>query len=221
MNRFGLFFSLLVVAGAGDAFALPCATTSLADYVSLGSTGCTAGNLSLSGFAVEPFPGPTATQIDPNSVTLSPVSDGFSMTSGTPLSADAGELLGLRFIFHVSVAGLSGGTVALGDRTVTEDGAITSILDAGLAGNAIAFDIGVDAEPAASFSSPPSSFFDVFVELGIDGGTGGLAMMGPDLGSVRFASEAVVPEPGLISLLLMSLLSVLLLNGLPAARRFT
>ena len=89
---------------------------------------------------------------------------------------------------------------------------ITSILDAGSAGNAIAFDIGLDAEPVASFSAAPSSFFDVFVELGIDGGTFGSATMGPNLGSISFATQATVPEPGVIWLTLMSLLSLLLMR---------
>ncbi len=212
MSRFLWLVSvLLMVGGAGQAFAAACTPGTISDYVSLGSGGCTIGGLSLSDFSVEPFPSATV-QINPASVALSPASDGFVMSSGTALSAQAGDLLGLRFLFHVGAVGLTGGTVALGERAVTEDGAITSILDAGSAGVAIAFDIGVDAEPVASFTSPPSSFFDVFVELGIDGGTFGSATMGPNLGSVSFATQATVPEPGVAWLTLTSLLSLLLIR---------
>jgi hypothetical protein len=203
-------------------FAAPCVSSTLADYVSLGSGGCSVGALTFSDFAVEPFPGPGAVQIAPNNVALAPISGGFSLTSGTALSAASGELLGLHFDFHVSATGLSGGTIALGDTSVTPDGAITSILSAGAAGDAIAFDIGLDAEPVASFTSASASFFDVFVELGIDGGPSGSAVAGPNLGSVTFATQSVtVPEPSTFSLLFVPLGFALLRMLVQARRRHT
>jgi hypothetical protein len=208
----------LLLGGAGQAFAGLCVPGTVTDYVSLGSGGCTIGSLSFSNFSVEAFPSATA-QIDPSGVVLIPSSDGFVLSSDE-LSAQAGELLGLRFLFLLNAPQLIGGTVALGERTVTENGAITSILSADSAGVAIAFDIGLDAEPVASFTSAPSSFFDVFVELGIDGGTFGAATMGPNLGSVSFASQATVPvpEPGVLWLMLSSALSLLLLRRPRPAR---
>ena len=100
--------------------------------------------------------------------------------------------------------------------------AITSILSAGAAGDAIAFDIGVDAEPVASFNTAPASFFDVFVELGIDGGPFGAAVAGPNLGSVTFATQsATVPEPSTLSLLFGTLGFTLLVALFQARRRRT
>jgi hypothetical protein len=209
--------SLLFIGSPGGVFAAACVNGSVSDYVSLGSTGCSIGGLGFSSFTVESFPGP-ATQIDPSSVALTPASDGFMLTvlpSGTDLSAVAGDLLGLRFGFNVAAAGgLTGGTVALGETDVTFDGVITSILDAGADGIAIAIDTGGIIDPVASFSTAPTSFFDVFVELGIDGGESGLAMAGPNLGSITFApaTPGTAPEPGTVSLLLLSLLAVVLLR---------
>jgi hypothetical protein len=207
--------SLLLIGSPGGAFAAPCVNGSVSDYVSLGSTGCSVGGLDFSSFTVGLFPGPDAIQIDPGSVQLAPDSGGFALTIGTPLSAGAGDLLGLHFGFNVAAAGgLTGGTVALGETDVTFNGVITSLLDAGADGTAIAFDIGDIIDPVASFSTAPTSFFDVFVELGIDGGESGLAMAGPNLGSITFApaTPGTAPEPGTVSLLLLSLLAVVLLR---------
>jgi hypothetical protein len=192
--------AIALVSAAGKAAGAPCAASSLTDYVSLGAGGCTVGTLSFSAFSVEPFPGPGALQIDADSVSLVPVANGLSLVSGTEQTAPSGELMGLRFGFRVGTPpGLIGGAVSLLDTSVTPDGAITAILDAGTAGNAIAFDVGDSAEPLASFTGPVSSFFDVFYELGIDGGLSGQASAGPNLGAVTFA---IVPEPGTVPLML-------------------
>jgi hypothetical protein len=214
VNRLFLLLAVLVLIGSpGRVSAIPCAPGSVADFV--GSAGCSVGGLDFSNFTVEPFPGPGAIQIAPSGVQLTPVSGGFSLAIGTPLSAGAGDLLGLRFGFNVAApGGLTGGTIALGDTLVTPDGVITSLLDAGADGTAIAFDIGDIIEPVASFSTAPTSFFDVFVELGIDGGLSGSAMAGPNLGSITFApaSPGTAPEPGTVPLLLASALAVVLLR---------
>lgn len=194
------------LAGA-PAAAAPCKPGLLSDYTGLAN--CTIGGLTFSGFSVELFPGATL-QIDPTMVMLSPVDGGFGIGS-TPLSALAGDLLGLRFLFQVSSGQpLTGGTIALGDdRSVIPDGVITGLLSAGAAGDAIAFDIGIDAQPSASFVAAPASFFDVFVELGIDGGTGGQAAIGPTLATVRFAPAVQqVPEPASLSVAALGLLAL-------------
>jgi hypothetical protein len=203
---------LVLIGSSGRVSAIPCAPGSVADYV--GSAGCSVGGLDFLAFTVEPFPGPGAIQIDPSGVQLVPVSGGFALAIGTPLSADAIDLLGLRFGFNVAAAGgLTGGMVALGDTMVTPDGVITSLLDAGADGTAIAFDIGDIIEPVASFSTAPTGFYDVFFELGIDGGVSGSALAGPNLGSISFTTASgTAPEPGTVSLLLASVLALVLLR---------
>lgn len=204
--------ALLLVGGAAAA-APVCLPGSVFDYQS--SAPCELGGITLGDFSVEPFPGVSAQQIDPTSVFLTPLASGFALSSSQGLSAASGVLLGLRLVFRTSGAQFSGASIELGAaHAVTGDGVITGVLDAGVAGLAIALIAdGIEDNPA-SFSSPISSFFDVFVELGIDGGTSGGASLGPQLASLRFdAAPNLVPEPPPIWLLLPALI------GLASSRR--
>lgn len=202
---------LLLAGSVGGAQAAPCAADLLSNY--LGAAACEAGAVTLSGFTIEPFPGATS-DIDPTAVTLVPVSGGFDLVAATGLAAATGELLGLRLLLQVSAAALSGGSIALGSgAAATADGVVTGLLDAGAAGNAIAIVTEGLSFPMESFSAT-ASFFDIFVELAIDGGTAGSASLGPALASLRFATAAVaVPAPAPWALLALGLL------GLAASRR--
>ena len=138
MHSRKLAFIALVIALLGcmrSATAAPCTTASLSAYQVIGTSGCTVGSLTLSNFFIDAFPGVTATQIAPASVLVTPLAGGFQLSSGTVLSASANELLGLRFLFDASAMSLAGATVALGGQnSVSGDGVITAILDAGPAG---------------------------------------------------------------------------------------
>jgi hypothetical protein len=199
------------VGAIGSASAAPCAPASLSAYAALGSGGCTVGSLTFSDFVVEAFPGPTATQIAPASILVAPVANGFSLSSANILTAAAETLLGLRFLFDVTGPSITGGTVALGsDRTVSGDGVITGLLDAGSAGNAIAIATADASDTPASFVSSPAAFFDVFFELGIDGGTTGSASLGASLATLTFdAAAAPIPEPSVAALSLLGLIALL------------
>jgi hypothetical protein len=208
VRRVGPLVSAVLVGLGGPAQAASCVAGSLATYESLGATGCTIGALTISTLVVEDFPGPAAQQIDPGTVLVVPTSNGFTLGS-TVASAAASELLGLRFTITAGAASgfsLSGASVALADRSVSPDGALTAILDAGAAGTAIAFDIGVDAQPAASFASTAASAYDLFFELGIDGGSAGSASAGPQLAALSFA--IAIPEPRSALLLGLGLLAL-------------
>jgi len=206
VKRFSCLISCCALYGVltAPAMALPCAADSLSDYVVLGAGGCTVGTLTFSDFSIEAFPG-GATDLDPLSIVLTPVANGLAVSTATPVAAGPGDFFGLRFLFLVSDPdGLTGGTIALGESSVEEDGVNTALLDAGLMGNAIAFDIGLLADPVESFSGGPSSFFDVFVELAIDGGLNGSASLGPTLGTITFQ----VPEPPTALLLALALFGI-------------
>jgi hypothetical protein len=202
----------LLLAGGAAAAAPVCLPGSVFSYQS--ASPCALGAITIGNFAVEPFPGVLAQQIDPTSILLTPLANGFALSSSQALSASAGELLGLRLVFRASDALFSGASIELGaDHQATGDGVITGVLDAGAGGAIALIADGIEDNPA-SFSSPISSIFDVFVEIGIDGGTGGFASLGPQLASLRFDAVASrVPEPPAIWLLLPGLV------GLATSRR--
>ena len=191
-------FLWLIVYGAASglitspAYALPCVPGTLSEYLALDAAGCTIGQASFAGFAVEPFPG-DAVDLAPELITLTPDGIGFILNAPEPVVAGPGQLFGLRLLFGVeNPRGMLGGTIALGESVVAPDGVNTALLDADVFGNAIAFDIGDGiSDRMASFGGGPSGFFDIFVEIAIDGGIAGRAMLGPTLGRFSFA----VPEP--------------------------
>ncbi len=204
------FVAAALTCAAALATASPCSTGTLTSWVALGSGGCTVGSLTFSDFAVEAFPGPTALQIAPDSVSLAPVAGGFSLGTLVALPADSNELLGLRVLFNVASPGLTGGTVALGSSaTANGDGAISGLLDAGIGGNAIALVIDGFSDATATFTSAPFAFYSAFFELGIDGGTFGSASLGPGLATLTFSAVAApVPEPSTTALSLIGLIGV-------------
>ena len=201
-----------VLAAALPAGAAVCVAGSVGSYVALGATGCTVGGLTFSDFVVDAFPGPTAQQIAPGSLSLAPIAGGFTLASRAGIVAEAGDLFGFRLLFDVFGPSLTGGTVAFGpDRSATGDGVLTALLDAGSSGHAIALVIDGFEDTPASFLSTAVGHYAAFLELGIDGGTDGTAALGPELASLTFAAGTIapVPEPQ-IALLTLSGLAVLI-----------
>lgn len=198
----------LVVAW-GQVSAASCVAGSLSSYLSLGGAGCSTNTLTFSNFVIDTFPGPTAQQIDPAALSISPLSNGFSLLSSSAISASEGQLFGIRLMFDVAGSSLTGGTVAFGqDRSVSDDGVLTAFLDAGRAGNAIAIAIDGFEDTPASFTSAASDTYAAFLELGVDGGTVGAASLGPDLVTLTFAGGTgvtPVPEPATMVLTMAGL----------------
>ena len=205
-------FGLAMAGAVAQTHAAGCVAGSLGSYLALGAGGCTVGSLTFADFALEAFPGPTAQQIAPGSLSIAPIAGGFALSSDAGLFADAGTLLGLRLLFDVQAPGLVGGTVAFGpNRSATGDGVLTALLDAGAAGNSIALVIDGFEDTPVSFASAATGSYVAFLELGVDGGTQGSASLGPALASVTFAATTVspVPEPESFALLIPGLLVIL------------
>ncbi len=197
-------------------FGAPCLSGTLQSYINLGVTGCSVGGVDYSAFSL--VPGQFgATQISPGSINITP--GGTQLQTMLLLSlnqtATAGMLL--ETIFRVRAAGLlTGASIALNSPTVTGDGAVTGILDVCAGGNfagsapsgcptiartaAVFATAGGPNQLSDSVSFAPSSFFDIFFDVSIDGGSAGSAT----LPSASLGVNAV-PEPSAILLVALGI----------------
>jgi len=190
--------------------ASPCLSGSLQDYFNLGTTGCELGAVQVSDFFAATAGG-SAIPLDPNTIQVIPGGTSFSpnllfvyqSVSDGPLSAGPGQLLDSFFHFSVMGPQLIGASIALNSASAKGDGAVTGVLDVcpdgAFAGGvpvgcptspdaAVAFAIAGDALLKDSRAFAPSSFFDVFVDVAIDGGLTGSA-------SLSSASVGIVASP--------------------------
>ena len=205
MRKLILSFGLvgLILGMPAGALAAPCLPASLADYIGLGSSGCSIGGAQFSGFSSAAAPG--ATEIDPSLIAVNPVLLGLGF--GFDVTADAGEIFGNSIGYSVAGPSFTGRSVALDPSDVTPDGVVTALqFGPGLPLTVI--DIGSFADRNASTNFAPATFFDVFTEITIDGGLNGQAHLG--VVTDRFTA---VPEP------MTALLFASGLAGVAARRR--
>jgi hypothetical protein len=204
MKKLFLYVGTLMLL-AIPALANPCVPGTLQDYISFGSSGCWMGAASFGQFVVlsgQSF----ATPIDPTAMSVTPIGGAYApgLQFGVNTSAGAGELFESFFRFTV-IGALSGASLLLGPGTTTVDGAAIAIEDicadgtfggneplgcSGIADTAItarteSFEYVFDQKAVAG------SFFDVFVDITIDGGLAGSA----SLESVTTQFGMAVPEP--------------------------
>jgi len=246
MRRLLLLGAALLQFGlVAPVFAVPCAPQTLAQYILLGVTGCTVDGVEFRDFSEveDALLSPRATRIASTAVTLTPFTDasglGFSLSSATPLVDNAGgQFLELFFGFTATPApgrSFTSNTITLDSSAFASgEGAITLIEDKCLNGSftsptlgcpptstiqltAFAVDGISDLTETATFA--PASFFDVFIDLIVDGGPDfftGQATLGPTLGEFRLTQVgAAVPEPASWMLLLSALLALGALRWLP------
>ena len=172
----------LLLLFSGSLFAGTCLPGTLQDYILLGSSGCDVSGVQFQDFYLasgQSF----ATPIDPAEIQVTP---GGSVNSPTLLltlnrTANAGDLL--ESIFHYSAAfpTLLSAEIALGASEVTQDGAVTGVLDvcagglflagipagcSGLPDTAIAFATASDSQLSSRISFPATSLAMVFISSG-------------------------------------------------------
>jgi hypothetical protein len=225
--------AFVLMVGFGSARALPCAAGSLADYLALGSGGCTIGGLAFTDFTLPSVLSPTATPVDPDAVSIAPVSSapgtGLQLAFTPAQSAGAGEFLALRVGFNVQGSGIAGAYAALLEPLAIGDAAVTLVEDlcpgapfsdptnlvcAGSTQNLIAIAIESFADNPVSGPVGPFSLAGVVAEIGIDGGlAGNAALAGAEL---RFLAAAAVPLPSVLVLLAIAACAAL---SIPGTRR--
>ena len=203
---------------AVTGFGAPCLPGSLQDYYNLGG-GCDLGPVLVSGFTAQPGQA-IATQLDPTLIQVTPggtPSDPNLLFSLNTFAA-SGEVFESFFSFMV-LGPLLGATIDLTAASAAADGAVTGVLDicpdaafippltcSTTPATVIVFAIEGDQLLSDSAAFPLSSFFDVFVDLTIDGGLDGSASL--ESATVGFASSPTtdpIPEPATAYLMLAGL----------------
>ncbi len=193
-----------------------CVSGSLEEYIALGSGGCTVGNALFADFGASVVD-PAATPILAAEVIVSPLLSDTSLGLVFSLISNVGpgEFEDLLIRYALSGMGLSfvSSTLSMSGSSVTPDGAVTAVEDkcgggtfggsdpsapcsGTLVGPQIVFDLGTIAdltETTPGFA--PTSFFDVFTEIAVDGGIVGSASLGTATTEFGFAPTQVVPEP--------------------------
>ena len=207
-----LFFVGLLLTGA-SGFAGTCVPGSLQDYFGLDPVaGCTAGAITFRNFA--PASGQFgATLIDPATITVSPGGTFLqpNLLFGVNMTAGSNQFLESFFRFEVLAPVVGNPSIALSPASnASGDGAVSAIADICVGGffipteptgcptttgSLLALKIAFDSVPFDSARFLSGSFFDVFVDLAIDGGPSGQAT----LGSATFGVTAV-PEPATLAL---------------------
>jgi hypothetical protein len=201
----------LAVPSIGLAAPL-CVAGTLDDYVALGPTGCMLGAATVADFTAAVLL-PSAEGIPSNSVVVTPT-PGIGLEFGVTQSAAAGELFDLLIGFTLSGPALGSAFLSMAGSAATGDGNVTAIQDLCVGGDFAGADPGtpcagaietlIVAQDAIGLVSPdtrefaPATFFDVFVDITVDGGLAGTSALD---GSITTVFQPSVPEPAAIVLL--------------------
>jgi hypothetical protein len=215
MRKYLLAVGIVAIFSAPSQ-AAPCLPGSLADYVALGAGGCTLGQAKVTDFTASVL-ALGAQAILPEDVTVTPLGRGFDF--GVSQIAGASDIFDVLIRFSISALSASSNLLSLSGASASGDGVVVAVGDtcaggtfggtnpgapcSGTAATAIALQdaLGLISPGTAAF--PTSSFFDVFVQLTIDGGLAGTATLD---GSVR---TVFVPEPSTLLVMAAGLSAVL------------
>lgn len=211
MNRTLLLIGLLTSSFL--AHAAPCVQASLQDYAALGGGGCTVGNATFSGFDIVLGPN-FSMSIDASLVQVLPTGsiDQPALQFSLAQNANSNEFFDLFFRFTVLADRLTGSSIRLDGASADGEGVALGVVDI-CPGGSFAMD-----SPQGCITQPdslvaiqidgfgdlvdtralmPVGFFDVFVDLSVDGGPSGSASL--QSATVGFTA---VPEPGTAVLVL-------------------
>ena len=230
---FLLLVAIQSLLWGGQASAAACTSTSIADYVALGASGCTVGSLSFSDFALRD---PQAGAIRSPSITVTPVMVGATLVGvrfDVLPTASGGNFYDDLITYRVSGVGanLIGATVDFAGSSVTGDAAVSVGEQLCLGGsfggadgvsgctsatsvNLAVIDIGFGPDPALSVSFGAVGFASVVSDIAYDSGSGFVPGSASTLTSgtnlFSFVGVRAVPEPASGLLLAVGALGLVL-----------
>ena len=206
---------VILAMPAGSAAAPICVSGTLSDYMALGSDGCTIGGATVSDFASSVLL-LDATEIVASDVNVIPLSSGIGLDFGVMQSADAADLFDILIRYSLAGLAINGNSLSMTGSSAAGDGNVTAVEDKCIGGSFAGTDpaapcggipvtlivaedaFGLVSPDTETFPSEFASFFDIFTEITIDGGTSGSAALN---GTVRNEFlPAAVPEPAMILL---------------------
>jgi len=207
------------------ALAAPCVPGTVANYVGLDAGGCQIGASTFFNFeGLASFAG--GTPINPSQVLVAPSINalGPRLDFNLASSANANQLFGIAIGFSISGSPLTGAALSMVGAAATGNGVVTAVEDicrggvfssnpsncttSGHVTLVTAQDSFGPTGPDAQIF-PITSFFDVFVDIAIDGGPSGTARLGTAGGPPgTVTSQFVAPEPASISLIGFGLVSL-------------
>jgi hypothetical protein len=221
MRRIALV-AVLTLGAPALASASPCMAGTLQTYLNnFASSGCEIGSASFHDFSFDVFDQAATGQINPTLVLVTPVEspDFVELIFSLDLDATAGVFLDGVIGYSVSALTplLGGARVELSGASATPDGVVTvlmNVCDGGVFQTDPTDCQGSQLTPLLVFQDgfgnselvanvdvlPFSSFFDVFTDIGIDGGPGGTTSLDGFV-SNRFSTPQAVPEPSTLLML--------------------
>jgi hypothetical protein len=188
--------------------AAACTGGTLANYLALGSSGCTIGGDTLSNFQIlEGITGATAIAAGDIAINTNGGSYNPTLMFTTNQTANAGGLLEAIFTYKISGPSYNSSAISLAKSSETGDGGVTEIENfcaggsfgpdgvdgcTGSSGSLLTLD-GIQNQDQSTFS--PAFFLQVTDDFTLDGGTAGSAT-----GGVFTNSFTATPEPASLSL---------------------
>jgi hypothetical protein len=214
----------LILAGAliaalpslGNAAPL-CVAGTLDQYIALGAGGCTIGPATLFDFTASVLL-PSADPIDPADVTVTPAG-GIGLDFGVSQTATPTDLFDILIGFSISGTSLGQATLSMDGTAAAGDANVTGVADVCVGDEFLGSDPGapcpgtvqslIVVQDSFGLISPDTksfavdSFFDVFVDITVDGGLFGTSSID---GTVSAVFQA--PEPGSLLLVGMALVAL-------------
>ena len=214
----------LILAGAlivtlpslGNAAPL-CVAGTLDQYIALGAGGCSVGPATFFDFTASVLL-PLADPIAPSSVTVTPTA-GVGLDFGVNQTADPLDLFDILIGFSISGTPISQATLSMAGSSASNDGNVTAVEDVCVGDEFLGSDPGapclgsvqtlIVVQDAFGLVSPDKkvfsvdSFFDVFVDITVDGGLFGTSALE---GTVSAVFQ--VPEPQTVLLVIVGLVAL-------------